>query len=72
LLVYGSDLTLAGTLSVGGTPTFDGGVGEVRVEAAGTLSVNATGEAVQVYPGGSLLVFPGATLRAPNGHNRHR
>lgn len=67
LLVYGSDLTLTGTLSVGGTPTFDGGVGEVRVEAAGTLSVNATGEAVQVYPGGSLLVFPGATLRAPNG-----
>lgn len=67
LLVYSSDLTLAGTLSVGGTPTLDGGVGEVRVEASGTLSVNATGETIKVYNGGIVLVFPGATLRASGG-----
>ncbi|MBL8760533.1 MAG: hypothetical protein JNL50_04455 [Phycisphaerae bacterium] len=67
LLVYSSDLTLAGTLTVGGTPTFDGGVGEVRVEASGTITVNATGDAVIVFSGGSVLIFPGATLSAPFG-----
>lgn len=67
LLVYGSDLTLAGTLSVGGTPTAPGGVGEVRVEAAGMVTVNATGSAVRVYAGGIVLIFPGATLKATGG-----
>lgn len=67
LLVYNSDLTLAGTLSVGGTPTSDGGVGDLRVEATGTITVNGTGDAVFVYAGGNVLIFPGALLSAPFG-----
>lgn len=67
LLVFGSDLTLAGTLSLGGTPTFEGGTGKLRVEGSGVITASASGDAIHVYAGGTVFVFLGSTLRAPNG-----